>query len=150
MWNLNYWFGNGEWGECTRLRVKVAAFYFVFSVVAIMIYLLKPCGFNTATGKAQFCWCVVCGLMGLSFRAWQYRKDAVQKKEDDLRADAKLVPPPFPAYIVDYPIIVLVNSIAVYILARYLQSEMNVNFYYVAFPMGFYFGSIMKLVNPKL
>lgn len=141
-WSEKY-FGSDHWGINTRSRVRTAGVYFGGTLACMVIYWCKkPEGITYLSG---ILWCYLCGFLGLGFRAWQWR---LEKEPNDPRRDDKDVPPPFPAYIIDYPIIVMVNSIALYLILYYLQVQSS-NFYLIVFPIAFYFGSIVKLVKPK-
>jgi hypothetical protein len=84
--------------------------------------------------------------MGLGFRAWQMREC---KDKNDLRKDKNDVVSPFPPYIIDYPLIVLINSFILVGLTnsgyfKFLDSKP------VLLGISFYFGYIASFIKVEM
>ena len=144
-------FGKDTWHINTIRRVETAVFYLILFFVIFTISCfwtfsekLTPPPGAILKVIPDFLWCLSFGILGLAFRAWQWRFD---KEPKDPRKDENDVPPPLPAYLIDYPFIVFINSIAIYIILRATQEYTG--FHLIAIPVGVYFGSMVKLIKFK-
>lgn len=143
----NTFWGSEHWGANTTRRAFTGLAYFTVSLVALAtLWQYRPEGDVTLQPVWAIAWCCACSFLGLGFRAWQWRFD---KEPDDKRKDENDVPPPSPAYFIDYPIIVAVNSIFLYVLIVYVVKLSGGAFCLAAIPAGFYLGSIVKLMGFK-
>lgn len=142
--NWNLILGKDTWRINTIRRVETAITLLLASTVGMgLFYWITK--LEKAGPVHGITWCFLCGLLGLAFRAWQWRFD---KEPADPRKDENDVPPPLPAYLIDYPIIVAINSIVIYFVLT--QFGEKINFYLAALPAGVYFGSMVKLINFKV
>lgn len=143
----NSFWGSEYWGKNTKWRAYTGLVFFVASLLAIAtLWHYRPSVDAEAHRPWAITWCLACSFLGLGFRTWQWRFDAELK---DKRKDENDVPPPFPAYYIDYPIIVAVNSIFLYVLLVYVAKLSGGAFILAAIPAGFYLGSIVKLMGFK-
>lgn len=143
--NEDSFWGSEHWKINTWRRVFTAIKLFCVSLALMLgLLLYVPKGMVWWWG---ILWCLSCGLLGLSFRAWQWRND---EEKSDPRSDKRNVAPPFPAYYFDYVIITIVNSLLLYsFLAHYLDVSQPKVFCLIAVPTGFYLGSVVKIMASK-
>ncbi|MCG2725660.1 MAG: hypothetical protein L6420_05285 [Elusimicrobia bacterium] len=134
--------GSEHWKINTWRRVFTAMKLFYFSLIMLLgLALFIPKGIVWCWG---ILWCWGCTLLGLGFRAWQWRND---EEENDPRKDARNVAPPYPAYYLDYQIIAVVNSVLLYgFVVHYLKFTESSVFLLITIPIGFYLGSVVKLI----